>query len=173
VDTQTQAPEPIRGEFKIMSNQYGYGADMETVIRNVGEIDARDRQALEHVLGHALRENQQLVIRVVTLQVQPEIVEPPAPHRANGAPTLPEWCNVYEGLADDEIADILTFYNERIANQDYLRTADLPESVSHLIALLGYRPRPAIGASGLGSSPKRSRSRGRASPCRCSTTITS
>lgn len=46
------------------------------------------------------------------------------------------------------IADILTFYNERIANQDYLRTADLPESVSHLIALLGYRPRPAIGAVG-------------------------
>jgi len=46
------------------------------------------------------------------------------------------------------IADILTFYNERIANQDYLRTADLPESVSHLIALLGYRPRPAIGAFG-------------------------
>ncbi len=46
------------------------------------------------------------------------------------------------------IADILTFYNERIANQDYLRTADLPESVSHLIALLGYRPRPAIGATG-------------------------
>jgi tight adherence protein B len=29
-----QAPEPIRMEFKIMTNQYGYGADMETVIRN-------------------------------------------------------------------------------------------------------------------------------------------
>lgn len=47
------------------------------------------------------------------------------------------------------VADILTFYNERIANQDYLRTADLPESVNHLIALLGYRPRPAIGATGV------------------------
>jgi hypothetical protein len=46
------------------------------------------------------------------------------------------------------IADILTFYNERIANEDYLRTADLRESVAHLIALLGYRPRPAIGATG-------------------------
>ena len=46
------------------------------------------------------------------------------------------------------IADILTFYNERIANQDYLRTAILPESVNNLIALLGYRPRPAIGATG-------------------------
>jgi len=29
-----QAPEPIRLEFKIMANQYGYGADMDTVIRN-------------------------------------------------------------------------------------------------------------------------------------------
>ncbi|HEY4330310.1 MAG TPA: type II secretion system F family protein [Phycisphaerae bacterium] len=29
-----QAPEPIRMEFKIMANQYGYGADMDTVIRN-------------------------------------------------------------------------------------------------------------------------------------------
>lgn len=31
------------------------------------------------------------------------------------------------------LADILTFYNERIANQSYLRTADLPESVQRLI----------------------------------------
>lgn len=46
------------------------------------------------------------------------------------------------------LADILTFYNERIANQDYLRTADLPESVNRLIRLLGYRPRPAVGATG-------------------------
>ena len=46
------------------------------------------------------------------------------------------------------LADILTFYNERIANQDYLRTADLPESVKRLILLLGYRPRPGIGAIG-------------------------
>ena len=46
------------------------------------------------------------------------------------------------------VADILCFYNERIANQDYLRTADLPESVQRLIRLLGYRPRPGIGATG-------------------------
>jgi tight adherence protein B len=32
-----QAPDPIKGEFKIMANQYGYGADMETVIRNAKE----------------------------------------------------------------------------------------------------------------------------------------
>ena len=47
------------------------------------------------------------------------------------------------------LADILTFYNERIANQGYLGSADLPESVTRLIRLLGYRPRPAIGAVGV------------------------
>jgi hypothetical protein len=46
------------------------------------------------------------------------------------------------------LADILTFYNERIANEDYLRTALLPESVQRLIRILGYRPRPGIGATG-------------------------
>ena len=46
------------------------------------------------------------------------------------------------------LCDILTFYNERIANQAYLGTADLPESVNRLIFLLGYRPRPGIGATG-------------------------
>jgi hypothetical protein len=46
------------------------------------------------------------------------------------------------------VADVLTFYNERIANQAYLGTADLPESVQRLIRILGYRPRPGIGATG-------------------------
>ena len=46
------------------------------------------------------------------------------------------------------LSDVLTFYNERIATQAYLGIADLPESVNRLIGLLGYRPRPGIGASG-------------------------
>lgn len=47
------------------------------------------------------------------------------------------------------LADILTFYSDRIANESYLRTADLPESVHRLVRILGYRPRPGIGASGI------------------------
>jgi hypothetical protein len=46
------------------------------------------------------------------------------------------------------IADVLTFYNERIANEDYLGTASLDASVRDLVGLLGYRPRPGIGARG-------------------------
>jgi predicted phage baseplate assembly protein len=47
------------------------------------------------------------------------------------------------------LADTLSFYNERIAEQAWLRTADGPASVNRLIQLLGYRPRPAIGAKGV------------------------
>jgi hypothetical protein len=47
------------------------------------------------------------------------------------------------------VADVLTFYNERVASSAYLRTAELPSSVNRLIRLLGYRPRPGIGATGM------------------------
>jgi hypothetical protein len=46
------------------------------------------------------------------------------------------------------VGDVLTFYNERIANENYVRTAQLPESVNHLVETLGYRPRPALGSRG-------------------------
>lgn len=46
------------------------------------------------------------------------------------------------------VADILTFYNERHANEAYLRTAVLPDRVAALVGLLGYRPRPGIAAEG-------------------------
>ena len=46
------------------------------------------------------------------------------------------------------LADILTFYNERGANEFFLRTADQPETVNRLVYLLGFRPRPGIGATG-------------------------
>ncbi len=46
------------------------------------------------------------------------------------------------------IADVLTFYNERIANETYLRTAQFPESIAGLVALLGYVPAPGLAATG-------------------------
>jgi hypothetical protein len=44
-------------------------------------------------------------------------------------------------------ADILTFYNERIANEAYLRTALERRSVFELARLVGYRPSPGVSAS--------------------------
>ena len=46
------------------------------------------------------------------------------------------------------IADILTFYNERIVHEHFVGTAQLDSSVKDLVGLLGYRPRPGIGATG-------------------------
>lgn len=45
------------------------------------------------------------------------------------------------------LSDILTFYNERIANGAYLRTAYLPGGVKRIVRVLGYRPRPGVGAT--------------------------
>jgi hypothetical protein len=47
------------------------------------------------------------------------------------------------------VADVLTFYQERYANEAYLRTARWPESVARLAALLDYRLRPGIAARAL------------------------
>ncbi|HEY1938450.1 MAG TPA: putative baseplate assembly protein [Candidatus Angelobacter sp.] len=44
-------------------------------------------------------------------------------------------------------ADVLSFYNERIANEAYLRTAMDQRSVFQLARLVGYRPSPGVAAS--------------------------
>ena len=64
------------------------------------------------------------------------------------------------------LGDVLTFYNERIANESYLRTATQPASIADLVALLGYQPAPGMAATGqvaamrrLPARPSRSSSR--------------
>ncbi|MEM8929866.1 MAG: hypothetical protein AAGE94_01760 [Acidobacteriota bacterium] len=58
-----------------------------------------------------------------------------------GAPTS-SWLN---GLvhAWAEVADILTFYQERWIQEGFLRTANDPTSVFELARMIGYSPRPA------------------------------
>lgn len=45
------------------------------------------------------------------------------------------------------IADVLTFYQERIANEGYLRTATERRSIVELSRLVGYTPRPGVAAT--------------------------
>src|SRR5262245_17479491 len=45
------------------------------------------------------------------------------------------------------VADVLTFYQERIANEGYLRTAIERRSILDLARLVGYRLRPGVAAS--------------------------
>jgi predicted phage baseplate assembly protein len=45
------------------------------------------------------------------------------------------------------VADVLTFYQERIANEGYLRTATEPCSIFELARLTGYQPRPGVASN--------------------------
>lgn len=45
------------------------------------------------------------------------------------------------------VAHVLAFYQERYANEHYLRTATDPSSVLQLARLIGYEPRPGVAAS--------------------------
>ena len=72
---------------------------MESISRNVNDISTDERRVYEKVLGQQLRENQQVIIQVVNLAEEPA-EEPTAPG------TLPDWCNVYAGLNDAQIAEI-------------------------------------------------------------------
>ena len=49
--------------------------------------------------------------------------------------------------AGSVMLDILTFYQERLANESYLRTATQLQSLTELARLIGYQPAPGVGSS--------------------------
>jgi predicted phage baseplate assembly protein len=71
---------------------------------------------------------------------------------------LNPFANWHEGIAGDYqtmlvelwayLADVLTFYQERIANEAFLGTASLRDSLLRLVELIDYRPSPGAAASG-------------------------
>ena len=75
---------------------------MESIVRNVRDIDKDDRHAIEHVVGRTLNNDQRLVIQIITAEKvvaeRHPVVSPPS--------ILPSWCNVYDGLSEEEIAGI-------------------------------------------------------------------
>jgi hypothetical protein len=95
---------------------------MDTIVRNIRDIDQADRSVLEHVLGQPLAETQQIVVQVVDAPsaTAPANGNPAIPVKAEDEATqptvLPDWCNVYKGLSETEIDEI-----EKIA----LQRADL------------------------------------------------
>lgn len=73
---------------------------------------------------------------------------------AYAALAMPQWTTQTTGdfgmlLVDmvSYVGDILSYYEDRAANEAYLGTATLPESVLQLASLLGYTPAPALAAS--------------------------
>jgi|HubBroStandDraft_6_1064221.scaffolds.fasta_scaffold1135317_2 hypothetical protein len=77
---------------------------MEQVARNVRDLGNEERRIYEAALGEPLREDQQVILRVVT---------PSEPRVPTTAETLPDWCKVYEGLSEAEVAEIETAILDR------------------------------------------------------------
>ncbi len=71
---------------------------MDSVIRNVADIEGPDRRALEHLIGKHLAEHQQVIISVVDRDFGCPQESP-----ANTPQDVPAWWNVFEGLNDEEV----------------------------------------------------------------------
>lgn len=72
---------------------------MESIVRNVRDIDNADREVLEHVVGCRLDDNQQLIIRVVNKDTPS--ISPTDTTQLDQQ--IPEWWRVYEGLSEEEV----------------------------------------------------------------------
>ena len=77
-----------------------YTSSMETVVHNIRDLKGNERSAAEQLVGHTLREGQQLVIQVVNIDLSTPETDKPGPH---GHTDVPDWWNIYEGLSDEEI----------------------------------------------------------------------
>lgn len=71
---------------------------METITRDVGEMQTQERSAAELLVGHALREHERVIVHVLSLDADEAVTED-----SQSAATLPDWCNVYAGMTDQEI----------------------------------------------------------------------
>jgi hypothetical protein len=83
---------------------------METVVHQVRELGDSERSAAEQLVGHALHENQQLVIQVVSL----DTTNSEANEVGQEPDRLPEWCNVYAGLSDEDIETLERAISRRL-----------------------------------------------------------
>lgn len=75
---------------------------METIVRNVRELDAADRSALERVVGHELFETQQVIVKVVN----GEIGATGNTEKQQAESDVPDWWKIYEGLSDEAIDEL-------------------------------------------------------------------
>lgn len=84
---------------------------IKTIIRDIRDIAEGDRSALEQALGETLRDDQRLVVQVLTLSDSPS-AEQSVVGADEAYSQLPEWCDVFAGLSEAEISEV-----ERTAGQ--------------------------------------------------------
>lgn len=75
---------------------------MEKITRHVLNLGSDEKRMYESVLGHTLHADQQIILHVITPQATTE--ETPATQQSSG--TLPDWCNVYDGLSGEEMDEL-------------------------------------------------------------------
>ena len=81
-----------------------YNASMEIIQKNVRDLNNDERHLFENALGHELTQDQQIIIQVVTPNSHSE--QPQNGSCQKDTTELPEWCNVYAGLTDDEADEL-------------------------------------------------------------------
>lgn len=83
-----------------------YNVSMSTDLHiDVSRLADPQRRALEEMIGQELSSHQRLVISVVDAN--------PPPTRPAMAAELPDYCNVYDGLSDEEIAELESLILDR------------------------------------------------------------
>jgi hypothetical protein len=90
------------------------------IIRNVTEMAPDTRLVLEHMLGQALLDNQQVVVKVVG-PITSDYSQANGRHANADEDELPEWCNVFEGLSD---ADVSAIEEVMLSRADLTRPAE-------------------------------------------------
>ena len=86
---------------------------METIGRDVVDLSPTQRDALEGVVGHPMRDDQRIVVQLVDRKLRESTLAPAAPDdatvtdkRKDAIGTLPGWCAVFADLSDEEFAEI-------------------------------------------------------------------
>lgn len=74
---------------------------METISRQVDDLQPQERSAVELLLGHRLQGSERMILQIV----EAETSDPPA-RTADADNQLPAWCNVYAGLSDQQVRTI-------------------------------------------------------------------
>ena len=74
---------------------------MEPIVRNIRDLDEADRVALERIIQHKLRDEQQIIVKIVDLDLGSCVAG--AHDRVT---RVPDWWKIYEGLSDLEIDEL-------------------------------------------------------------------
>jgi hypothetical protein len=69
------------------------------IMKRISDLDSRDRSVIERVFGQTLDKSAEVVL---ILRVNDESV---AKSSHADEEDVPAWCNVLEGLSDDDLAD--------------------------------------------------------------------